>query len=238
MCWTWARWPRVKGRRVGRRPRSRGPHPRGAAGLANRTDVPVSANRSARRSRRRQLDAGAVAIKDKGRRRSRAPGGRRPSRLRLRAHAHRGTAARPPRGSQSSGLPDRSRGPERSRGRALARGVAEDGSALDPGFDFDLGVRDDVENLFPPRRAGAAWGGRCWWRCRERTSSALCYSGSWGVRLPAGDFLWATAAATAPPLGAGAEILRLHDATALDAVRVAAAIPDPSASVSTVFLAA
>jgi dihydropteroate synthase len=52
-------------------------------------------------------------------------------------------------------------------------------------------------------------------------------SGSWEKRAPAADREWATAAATALAVAAGADLLRLHDSSALQAMRIAAAISAP-----------
>ena len=52
-------------------------------------------------------------------------------------------------------------------------------------------------------------------------------AGSWEERLPARDLEWATAAAVALAVTAGADVLRLHDASALQAMRIAAAIEAP-----------
>jgi dihydropteroate synthase len=52
-------------------------------------------------------------------------------------------------------------------------------------------------------------------------------AGSWEERAPAGDREWATAAATTLAVVAGADLLRLHDRSALQAMRVAAAIDAP-----------
>jgi len=49
-------------------------------------------------------------------------------------------------------------------------------------------------------------------------------SGSWEQRAPASEREWATAAAAALAVANGAEILRLHDASALQAVRIAGRI--------------
>ena len=49
-------------------------------------------------------------------------------------------------------------------------------------------------------------------------------AGSWGDRAAANEREWATAAATALAVVEGAALVRLHDRTALDALRVAAAI--------------
>ena len=52
-------------------------------------------------------------------------------------------------------------------------------------------------------------------------------AGSWERRLPATRREAATLAATALAVDSGADVLRLHDVTALDAMRTAAAIAAP-----------
>ena len=52
-------------------------------------------------------------------------------------------------------------------------------------------------------------------------------AGSWEERLPAAEREWATAAATALAVARGADILRLHDQSALQAMRLAGAIERP-----------
>jgi dihydropteroate synthase len=52
-------------------------------------------------------------------------------------------------------------------------------------------------------------------------------AGSWVERAPATDREWATASATALAVVAGADLLRLHDPSALQAMRIAAAIDAP-----------
>jgi dihydropteroate synthase len=49
-------------------------------------------------------------------------------------------------------------------------------------------------------------------------------TGSWEARVPAEEREAATLAATALAVAEGAEVLRLHDPSALDALRTAAAI--------------
>jgi dihydropteroate synthase len=109
---------------------------------------------------------------------------------------------------------------------AVAKGVAEEQIALDPGLDFDLSVADDLEVL---RRLGELKGlGRPLYVSLSRKDFlGAVLSGSWEERLPAGDREWATAAAVALAVTAGADILRLHDPSALQAMRVAAAIEAP-----------
>jgi dihydropteroate synthase len=111
----------------------------------------------------------------------------------------------------------------RRLGEAIQRGVDEDRIALDPGFDFDLSVEDDLEIL---RRLGELreLGRPLFVALSRKDFLGAVLSGSWERRAPAGEREWATAAATALAVDAGAEMLRLHDRTALDSLRVAAAI--------------
>ena len=50
-------------------------------------------------------------------------------------------------------------------------------------------------------------------------------AGSWEERLPAGEREWGTVAAVALAVRAGADILRIHDRSSLQAIRVAASDP-------------
>jgi len=112
---------------------------------------------------------------------------------------------------------------------ALARGIHEDQIALDPGFDFDLGTEDNVRilaGLGELRRLGRP----LFVALSRKDFLGAVLAGSWEDRAPAGEREWATAAATAAAAAAGAEVLRLHDRSAVDALRVAAAIADPSAA--------
>ncbi|HSI79310.1 MAG TPA: dihydropteroate synthase [Solirubrobacterales bacterium] len=106
---------------------------------------------------------------------------------------------------------------------ALRRGVAPEQIALDPGFDFDLSVDDDLELM---RGLGELRGlGHPLFVALSRKDflGALA-AGSWEERLDADRREAATLAVVALAVEAGAEVLRLHDRSALDAMRVAAAI--------------
>jgi dihydropteroate synthase len=109
---------------------------------------------------------------------------------------------------------------------ALARDVGEDQIALDPGLDFDLSLSDDLEVL---RRLGElkALGRPLYVSLSRKDFLGALLAGSWESRLPAADREWATAAAAALAVTAGADLLRLHDASALQAMRIAAAIDAP-----------
>jgi dihydropteroate synthase len=107
--------------------------------------------------------------------------------------------------------------------RATELGVAREQIALDPGFDFDLGVEDDLEIL---GRLGELRGlGHALFVALSRKDFlGAVVAGSWERRVAPEEREAATLAATALAVAAGAEVLRLHDRTALDALRTAAAI--------------
>ena len=106
---------------------------------------------------------------------------------------------------------------------AVARGVDEDQIALDPGFDFDLSVDDDIEVL---RRLGELrdLGRPLFVALSRKDFLGALVAGSWEHRVPAEEREAATLAATSLAVAQGAEVLRLHDPSALDALRTAAAI--------------
>jgi dihydropteroate synthase len=111
---------------------------------------------------------------------------------------------------------------------ALALGVRAEQIALDPGFDFDLGVEDGVEVL---RRLGElhSLGRPLYLSLSRKDFLGALISGSWEDRAAPAGREWATAAAATLAVREGAQILRLHDASALQAVRVAAAVSGPGA---------
>jgi dihydropteroate synthase len=106
---------------------------------------------------------------------------------------------------------------------ALRRGVAAEQIVLDPGLDFDLGVEDDLEIL---RRLEElhALGRPLYVSLSRKDFIGAVLAGSWEDRLPAAQREWGTAAAVALAVAAGAQVLRIHDRSALQAMRVAAAI--------------
>jgi dihydropteroate synthase len=109
---------------------------------------------------------------------------------------------------------------------AVAAGIDERRIAIDPGFDFDLSVADDLEVL---RRLGElhSLGRPLFVSLSRKDFLGAVLAGSWEKRLPAEDREWATCAAAALAVAAGAQVLRLHDRSALDAVRVAGLIAHP-----------
>lgn len=103
---------------------------------------------------------------------------------------------------------------------ALDRGVDAEQIALDPGLDFDLSVQDDLRVL--ARLDELSDLGRPLYVSLSRKDFlGAVLAGSWAQRAAASEREWATAAAAALAVANGAEILRLHDASALQAVRVA-----------------
>ncbi len=110
-------------------------------------------------------------------------------------------------------------------GAAVAAGVAEESIALDPGPDFDLTTDDDLEIL---RRLPElqTLGRPLFVALSRKDFLGAILAGSWEDRLPAGERGAATLAATTLAVAEGAEMLRLHDVDALDAMRVAAAVLD------------
>jgi dihydropteroate synthase len=196
-------------------------------GLAERTDLPISADTFSPEVARRALGAGAVAIND-------IAGG---------SEAMLGLAAESGCGlvvMQIEGPPREDRELPRYDDPvdhlkdwfttrleyAVKLGVNEEQIALDPGLDFDLSVDDDLEIL---RRLGELKGlGRPLYVSLSRKDFlGAVLAGSWEERLPAEDREWATASAVALAVTAGANVLRLHDASALQAMRIAAAIDAP-----------
>ena len=107
--------------------------------------------------------------------------------------------------------------------RAVALGVAEEQIAIDPGLDFDLTTDQDLEIL---RRLDelAALGLPLYVSLSRKDFIGAVLAGSWEERLPAGEREWGTVAAVSLAVAAGADVLRVHDRSSLQAVRVAGAI--------------
>jgi|SRR5829696_5876654 len=196
-------------------------------GLAARTDLPISADTFSPEVARRALDAGAVALNDIG--------GGRDEMLDVAAETGCGLVIMhiegPPRQERLTPRYDdpvdhlRAWFSQRLEA-AGARGVAESQIALDPGLDFDLSVTDNLEIV--RRLAELKELGRPLYVSLSRKDFlGAVLTGSWADRAPAADREWATAAATALAVVAGADLLRLHDPSALQAMRIAVAIDAP-----------
>jgi dihydropteroate synthase len=194
------------------------------AGLAQATAVPVSADTFSPEVARRALEAGAVAINDIG--------GGSDEMLELAAETGCGLVV-----MHLEGRPREDREPPRYddvvdhlKGwfgerieAAAARGVAEEQIVLDPGLDFDLSVGDDLEIL---RRLSelTELGRPLYISLSRKDFLGAVLAGSWDGRLPAEQREWATAAAASLAVHRGADVLRLHDESALQAVTIAGAI--------------
>ncbi len=107
--------------------------------------------------------------------------------------------------------------------RARTLGVSEEQIAIDPGLDFDLSTAQDLEVL---RRLPelAALGLPLYVSLSRKDFIGAVLAGSWEERWPAGQREWGTVAAVALAVRGGADVLRIHDRTSLQAMRVAAAI--------------
>jgi dihydropteroate synthase len=107
----------------------------------------------------------------------------------------------------------------------LARelGVAEEQIAIDPGLDFDLSPDQDLEIL---RRLGElrSLGLPLYVSLSRKDFIGAVLAGSWDERLPPGGREWGTVAAVALAVREGADILRIHDRSSLQAMRVAGRI--------------
>ena len=105
-------------------------------------------------------------------------------------------------------------------GAAKAAGVGEEQIAIDPGIDFDIGVADGLEVL---RRLGELreLGRPLYVSLSRKDLLGAVLGGSWEDRVEPGAREWATAAASALAVANGADLLRLHDRSALQAVTVA-----------------
>ena len=195
--------------------------------LAERTGLPVSADTFSPEVARCALGAGAVAINDIG--------GGSDEMFELVAESGCGLVLMhiegPPREDRPA--PHYDDPVDHLRGwftasleAAAKKGVAEEQIALDPGLDFDLSVEDDLEVI---RRLGELkeLGRPLYVSLSRKDFLGAVLAGSWEARVPAREREWATAAATALAVVAGADLLRLHDRSALQAMRLAAAIEAP-----------
>jgi dihydropteroate synthase len=99
-------------------------------------------------------------------------------------------------------------------------GVAEEQIAIDPGLDFDLTPDQDLEVL---RRLGElkSLGLPLYVSLSRKDFIGAVLAGSWERRLPAGRREWGTVAAVALAVREGADVLRIHDRSSLQAMKVA-----------------
>jgi dihydropteroate synthase len=108
-------------------------------------------------------------------------------------------------------------------------GVAEEQIAIDPGLDFDLSPAQDLEIL---RRLGElrSLGLPLYVSLSRKDFIGAVLAGSWEERLPAAEREWGTVAAVALAVREGADILRIHDRSSLQAMRLAGEISRPARS--------
>jgi dihydropteroate synthase len=106
---------------------------------------------------------------------------------------------------------------------ARGLGVAEEQIAIDPGLDFDLDTEQDLEILrrLPELRT---LGLPLYVSLSRKDFIGAVLAGSWEERLPAGEREWGTVAAVALAVRGGADVLRIHDRSSLQAMRVAGRI--------------
>lgn len=108
-------------------------------------------------------------------------------------------------------------------------GVSEEQIAIDPGLDFDLSPAQDLEIL---RRLGElrSLGLPLYVSLSRKDFIGAVLAGSWEERLPPVEREWGTVAAVALAVREGADILRIHDHSSLQALRVAGEISRPARS--------
>lgn len=107
--------------------------------------------------------------------------------------------------------------------RATNLGVSEEQIAIDPGLDFDLSTAQNLEILRRLPELGAL-GLPLYVSLSRKDFIGAVLAGSWDARLPAGEREWGTVAAVSLAVAGGADILRIHDRSSLQAVRVAGRI--------------
>ena len=109
---------------------------------------------------------------------------------------------------------------------ARGLGVAEEQIAIDPGLDFDLSPEQNLEIL---RRLGElrALGLPLYVSLSRKDFIGAVLAGSWDERLPAREREWGTVAAATLAVREGADVLRIHDRSSLQAMHVAAEICRP-----------
>ena len=110
---------------------------------------------------------------------------------------------------------------------AQGLGVDEEQIAIDPGLDFDLTTEQDLEILRRLRELRSL-GLPLYVSLSRKDFIGAVLAGSWEERLPAGEREWGTVAAATLAVREGADILRIHDRSTLQAVRVAGAIQGSS----------
>jgi dihydropteroate synthase len=105
-------------------------------------------------------------------------------------------------------------------GRMRELGVRDEQIAIDPGLDFDLSPEQDLEIM---RRLAElkALGLPLYVSLSRKDFIGAVLAGSWEERLPPAEREWGTVAAVTLAVRSGADILRIHDRSSLQAMRLA-----------------
>jgi dihydropteroate synthase len=105
-------------------------------------------------------------------------------------------------------------------GRMRELGVRDEQIAIDPGLDFDLSPEQDLEIM---RRLAElkSLGLPLYVSLSRKDFIGAVLAGSWEERWPAGEREWGTVAAVTLAVREGADILRIHDRSSLQAMRLA-----------------
>jgi dihydropteroate synthase len=108
-------------------------------------------------------------------------------------------------------------------------GVSEEQIAIDPGLDFDLSTAQDLEILRRLQELRGL-GLPLYVSLSRKDFVGAVLAGSWEERLPPGEREWGTVAAVALAVRGGADVLRIHDRSSLQAMRVGGRIEHPARS--------
>jgi dihydropteroate synthase len=111
--------------------------------------------------------------------------------------------------------------------RARSLGVGEEQIVIDPGLDFDLTTEQDLEVLrrLPELKS---LGRSLYVSLSRKDFIGAVLGGSWEERWPASEREWGTVAAVALAVRGGADVLRIHDRSSLQAAKVTGAIRHPA----------
>jgi dihydropteroate synthase len=111
--------------------------------------------------------------------------------------------------------------------QAVGLGVSEEQIAIDPGLDFDLTTEQDLEILRRLPELGSL-GLPLYVSLSRKDFIGAVLAGSWEERWPPGEREWGTVAAVTLAVRGGADVLRIHDRSSLQAIRVAGEVEGSS----------
>jgi dihydropteroate synthase len=111
--------------------------------------------------------------------------------------------------------------------QAVGLGVSEEQIAIDPGLDFDLTTEQDLEILRRLPELGSL-GLQLYVSLSRKDFIGAVLAGSWEERWPPGEREWGTVAAVTLAVRGGADVLRIHDRSSLQAIRVAGEVQGSS----------